>query len=60
MELVDETTDYYYGNLDVVVGLSLEMGALMYHYGSDQENALKGAVLYGSCTSLTLVPLDMV
>lgn len=59
MELVDETTDYYYGNLDVVVGLSLEMGALMYHYGSDRENALKGAVLYGSCTSLTLVPLDM-
>ncbi|XP_054928089.1 uncharacterized protein [Dermacentor andersoni] len=59
MELVNEASNSIYGNKYVVVGLSLEMGALMYHFADDQDKALTGGSLYKQCMAATLVPLDM-
>ncbi|XP_054928090.1 uncharacterized protein [Dermacentor andersoni] len=59
MELVNEASNTIYGNKDVVVGLSLEMGALMYSFETAQHTALTGAPLYKKCKAASLVPVDM-
>ncbi|KAH8027704.1 hypothetical protein HPB51_007254 [Rhipicephalus microplus] len=57
LELVNEANQFMYGNRDAVVGLSLEMGAMMYTFSSDQE--LSPATAYKECKYATLVTLDM-
>ncbi|KAH7972628.1 hypothetical protein HPB52_014261 [Rhipicephalus sanguineus] len=58
MELVDEASETIYGNKNVVAGLFLEMGAMMYTYASAQSDPL-ATYAYKECKTATLMPLDM-
>lgn len=59
MELVDMASEKLYGNRDVVVGLSLEMGAMMYTLKQVEAVPNFEAFLYKDCKAATLMPLDM-
>lgn len=58
MEVVNKENEAVYGKQDVVVGLSLEMGAMMYTYHSAQNDPLR-SYAFKECKTATLMPLDM-
>ncbi|KAH8027706.1 hypothetical protein HPB51_007256 [Rhipicephalus microplus] len=58
MEVVNKANEAVYGKQDVVVGLSLEMGAMMYTYHSAQNDPLR-SYAFKECKTATLMPLDM-
>ncbi|KAL1415873.1 hypothetical protein MTO96_028473 [Rhipicephalus appendiculatus] len=57
MEMVDKASEALYSNKDVVAGLSLEMGTMMYTYEGAQSDPL-GSYAYKECKTATLMPLD--